>query len=440
MLNHYKYNSCLGNKYAGYSYYLAKKIRLPRVCQHSYKRQTDLGKQYGYDPLGRRIWKEQYRDANAIALTKPKRTIYLYADEGLIAEATQAITVATNTSGVQTVTASAAPQITTQYGPTPNSPFGTGALFIKTKNSNNTDTVAYYHHDHLQTPIQATDKAGNIVWAASYDAFGKATIITPAATVDKPTIESNLRLPGQYEDQETGLHYNYFRYMDTQTGRYITQDPIGLGGGVNQFAYVDGNPVGKFDPLGLWSQGAHDAIIKRFGDGQGFNAGAIAAMQRGSGPNGADNFFLYQGAESAFMHAMSSSSMDKSTSCSLANDFLNKYLSLYEQNMKSAKYWEGKNKAYENLAIRDAYHALGFGLHAVMDASSPVHEGFQYWHDKRHFNFKQWFSHGHWWFPSSHEDKPTDAQMNRAVNDMNQAMKGEYKFKCPPRDHLSCVN
>jgi RHS repeat-associated protein len=124
-------------------------------------------------------------------------------------------------------------------------------LFIKTKNSNNTDTVAYYHHDHLQTPIQATDKAGNIVWAASYDAFGKATIITPAATADKPTIESNLRLPGQYEDQETGLHYNYFRYMDTQTGRYITQDPIGLAAGVNRFAYVNGNPVNWIDPEGL---------------------------------------------------------------------------------------------------------------------------------------------------------------------------------------------
>jgi RHS repeat-associated protein len=69
--------------------------------------------------------------------------------------------------------------------------------------------------------------------------------------VDKPTIESNLRLPGQYEDQETGLHYNYFRYMDTQTGRYITQDPIGLAGGINRFAYVNGNPINLFDPMGL---------------------------------------------------------------------------------------------------------------------------------------------------------------------------------------------
>ena len=217
--------------------------------------------------MGRRIWKEQYRDANAVSLAQAKRTIYLYADEGLIAEATQAITVATDASGVQTVTASAAPAITTQYGPTPNSPFGTGALFIKTKNSNNTDTVAYYHHDHLQTPIQGTDKAGNIVWAASYDAFGKASIITPVATVDKPTIESNLRLPGQYEDQETGLHYNYFRYYDTQTGRYISQDPIGLAGGVNMYGYVMANPIGNIDPRGQRCQTTGSSVTCQYPGG-----------------------------------------------------------------------------------------------------------------------------------------------------------------------------
>lgn len=210
---------------------------------------------YGYDPLDRRIWKEQYTDQSATPLAQPKRTLYLYADEGLIAEATQNITLVTDASGVQTATASAAPQITTQYGPRPDSEFSTGVLFIKTRNSNstdtnNTDTFAYFHHDHLQTPLQATDKAGNIVWAARFDAFGKASIITPAATALIPTIESNLRLPGQYEDQETGLHYNYRRYYDTQTGRYITQDPIGVEGGINQYKYAQADPVNLSDATG----------------------------------------------------------------------------------------------------------------------------------------------------------------------------------------------
>ena len=57
--------------------------------------------------------------------------------------------------------------------------------------------------------------------------------------------------PGQYYDQETGLHYNYFRYYNPQTGRYITPDPIGLEGGINLFAYVQNDPMNFIDPWGL---------------------------------------------------------------------------------------------------------------------------------------------------------------------------------------------
>lgn len=197
--------------------------------------------------MSRRLWKEQYRDQDGNPLAAPKRTTYLYADEGLIAEASQVITL--NADG--SVTASAPPVVTTQYGPRPDAPFTTGMLFIMTQNSKGQDALAYYHHDHLGTPIQATDKTGRVVWAADYNAFGLATIITPAATDEAPTIGSNLRLPGQYWDEESGLHYNWHRYYDGATGRYVQSDPIGLIGGINTFAYVGGNPLSAVDPRGL---------------------------------------------------------------------------------------------------------------------------------------------------------------------------------------------
>jgi RHS repeat-associated protein len=197
---------------------------------------------YGYDPLDRRIWKKAYSSGEG------RRTYYLYADEGLIAEATQPIIP--NADG--TATAATNPHITTQYGPRPDAEFTAGILFVKTQNSNGQDTVAYYHHDHLQTPIQATDKQGNLVWSATYEPFGQATITTPAATEDSPTITSNLRLPGQYFDDETGLHYNLSRYYDPSKGRYVTSDPIGLNAGINMFSYAYGDPLLIYDPYGLW--------------------------------------------------------------------------------------------------------------------------------------------------------------------------------------------
>jgi len=63
---------------------------------------------------------------------------------------------------------------------------------------------------------------------------------------------SDVRLPGQYYDAETGLHYNYFRDYDPSTGRYIESDPIGLLGGLNTYSYVKGNPIVFIDPLGLY--------------------------------------------------------------------------------------------------------------------------------------------------------------------------------------------
>jgi len=102
----------------------------------------------------------------------------------------------------------------------------------------------YYHVDHLNTPKKLTDANQQIVWDADYRPFGEA--VETVTAVDNP-----LRFPGQYQDKESGLHYNYFRDYDPGTGRYVESDPIGLRGGLNTYAYVEGNPLSWSDPFGL---------------------------------------------------------------------------------------------------------------------------------------------------------------------------------------------
>ena len=123
-------------------------------------------------------------------------------------------------------------------------------------------TVYYFHTDALGTPQAMTDANQQIVWQASYTPFG-------TATVTQQTIVNNLRFPGQYFDQDTGLNYNLNRFYDPTTGRYISADPSGLAAGTNLYAYVGGNPVNLVDPRGLSSDGTpgnNQAQNKQFRD------------------------------------------------------------------------------------------------------------------------------------------------------------------------------
>jgi RHS repeat-associated protein len=103
----------------------------------------------------------------------------------------------------------------------------------------------YYGNDQLGTPQIMTDSTNTVVWEADYKPFGEADINPNSSVVN------NFRFPGQYYDQETRLHYNYHRYYDPSTGRYLTADPIGLEGGMNLFTYAEGNPINTVDSRGL---------------------------------------------------------------------------------------------------------------------------------------------------------------------------------------------
>ncbi len=112
------------------------------------------------------------------------------------------------------------------------------------------DSLAWYQCDHLGTPQELTDEHSEIAWSAEYRAWGVAQEAIRKASGKAP-IANPIRFQGQYHDHESGLHYNRHRYYDYDTGRYLSPDPLGLGGGINVYAYAGGNPVAYYDPLGL---------------------------------------------------------------------------------------------------------------------------------------------------------------------------------------------
>ena len=107
--------------------------------------------------------------------------------------------------------------------------------------------------DYIGRPVQAYDDNGNIVWQADYDIYGNVRNLHG----NRKFIP--FRQLGQYEDDETGLYYNRFRYYDPRIGNYISQDPIRLmGNNPTLYGYV-GDTNTWTDVLGLnevgWNNG-----------------------------------------------------------------------------------------------------------------------------------------------------------------------------------------
>ncbi|NLU95162.1 DUF6531 domain-containing protein [Chitinophaga sp. Ak27] len=145
--------------------------------------------------------------------------------------------------------------------------------------------------DHLGTPTHAYDSSGNKVWERELDCYGKVRHLHG----DKAFC--NYLYQGQYADGETGLCYNRFRYYDAETGGYLSQDPIGLNGGMRLYGYVD-DPNSLVDVWGLAGQrwasktkkdgtpyskpgpktdpnGPHNTTIREWGDEVERNGGRV---------------------------------------------------------------------------------------------------------------------------------------------------------------------
>ncbi|OMH38248.1 RHS repeat-associated core domain-containing protein [Motiliproteus sp. MSK22-1] len=200
---------------------------LPNVIDYTYNREERLIEihhdgvsmaQFAYDPFGRRISK------TVDGIT----SYFLYTDQGLAAEY--------DSTGV----------LIKEYQYKQGGSWGTAPMFQRTADGK----YYYYQNDHLGTPHRLLAASGAVVWEGRYEAFGRTVVL-------KQIVENNLRFSGQYYDEETGLHQNYFRDYDPGEGRYLQSDPIGLNGGLNTYVYAGGNPLIYSDPFGLVSPGNH---------------------------------------------------------------------------------------------------------------------------------------------------------------------------------------
>jgi RHS repeat-associated protein len=164
--------------------------------------------EYGYDLFGRRIWKQ----------VDGVRTWFYYTDEGLAAEL--------DGSGA----------VTRSYGFHPHSFGSSNPLFVK-------QGEQYYWilNDASGFPVRVVQPDGGVVWAGQHDSFGEVT-------VDYEALNYPFRFPGQYYDQESDLYYNWHRYYDPDTGRYLSWDPAEDGS--NHYLYVENNPTIYVDPDG----------------------------------------------------------------------------------------------------------------------------------------------------------------------------------------------
>jgi len=110
----------------------------------------------------------------------------------------------------------------------------------------------YFHHDGLGSVVGVTNNLGGTDATQRFDAWGNQIASTGTQT--------RYGYTGR-EPDETGLIYYRARYYDPAVGRFVSRDPIGLGGGINQYAYVNGNPVNYTDPLGLMAANPQSIML-----------------------------------------------------------------------------------------------------------------------------------------------------------------------------------
>ena len=229
--------------------------------------------------------------------------------------------------------------------------------------------------DHLNTPRRVVDENGTVVWSWESSPYGE--------TAPTGSFTLNLRFPGQYYDAETTHHYNINRDYNPVTGRYIQSDPVGFKGGVNTYAYAEGNPVMKKDEMGLWASNKAAYLLGGYPIHQSINNQVFGHSWKARIFNdmsvAVDTY--KERANDSYFHAMKSINRSRSWSVALST-----------QHVKSGF---GVARTYINRGDgRNAYRTLGWVLHTMQDSTSPAHKYFQEWNGATyHYHFSTWANH-----------------------------------------------
>ncbi|EEZ5192970.1 RHS repeat protein [Escherichia coli] len=123
-------------------------------------------------------------------------------------------------------------------------------------------------------PLMLFNSEGKTVWRPGQTSLWGLALSLPADTgypdprgeLD-PEADPGLLYAGQWQDAESGLCYNRFRYYEPETGMYLVSDPLGLLGGEQTYRYVP-NPCGWVDPLGLAASSKISSLMDYIGDGR----------------------------------------------------------------------------------------------------------------------------------------------------------------------------
>ena len=198
----------------------------------------------GYSADGLRVWKQ----------SSVGKTYFLYDGDQPVCEYSNAGTLAaTNT-------------------------FGADGL-VSRRSVTGTPATTFYTFDERGSVSQRLDSSGSVLSTDLYDSYGSRT--GTAAQPDPFGFEAQA---GYYTDAETGLILCTHRFYDPATGRFLTRDPIGYGGGVNLYGYTQNNPVNREDPDGTLAPNPTPVLeviedtVEGVAEGAAEDAGGVAIV------------------------------------------------------------------------------------------------------------------------------------------------------------------